>query len=148
MMKLILICAFAVLACTSLHAQNTESNYDLQQSTMRIDQNVNSDFQQRYSHNYVNSLVDLTKLRDNLAQAWQGLGLSAQAAQAVANAYKPNLARGIHHDSLSGKSSQEIATMLQSALTKGDYMMANQTLIDYEQNQVRIGTHRSPGSRH
>lgn len=148
MNRLTFVCVLAALGSASLHAQNTQSNYDLQQSTMRIDQNVNSDFQQRYRQSYVNSLVNLTKLRDNLAQAWQGLGLSPQAAQAVANAYQPNLVGKVHHDPLNGKSSQEIAAMLQAALTSKDYMLANQTLIDYERDQVHVGAHRPPGGHH
>ncbi|MBQ4856002.1 hypothetical protein IMW82_15135 [Rhodanobacter sp. B2A1Ga4] len=148
MKKTIIVCMFFALGSASLHAQNTQSNYDLQQSTMRIDQNVNDDFQQRYRQNYVNALVDLTKLRDSLAQAWQSLGLSPQAARVVANAYKPNLAGNIHHDSLDDKSSQEVAAMLQSALASKDYMLADQTLIDYEQGKLSMGTRRPPAGHH
>lgn len=38
--------------------------------------------------------------------------------------------------------------MLQSARAGKGHMLASQTLIDYEQNQVRVGTHMPPGGRH
>jgi hypothetical protein len=146
MKKAIIICMLFGSGPAALHAQNTQSNYDLQQSTMRISQGVNDDFQQRYRLNYVKSLADLTRLRDSLAQAWQSLGLSPQAARTVANAYKPNLAKDL--GPMEGKSHQEIAAMLQSALARKDYMLANQTLIDYEQGQMHMGVHRSPVDQH
>jgi hypothetical protein len=146
MKKAIIICMLFGSGSAALHAQNTQSNYDLQQSTMRTSQGVNDDFQQRYRLNYVKSLTDLTRLRDSLAQAWQSLGLSPQAARTVANAYKPNLAKDL--GPMEGKSHQEIAAMLQSALARKDYMLANQTLIDYEQGQMHMGVHRSPVDQH
>jgi hypothetical protein len=146
MKRAIIICMLFGSGSAALHAQNTQSNYDLQQSTMRAYQGINDDFQQRDRLNYVNSLADLTRLRDSLAQAWQSLGLSPQAARAVANAYKPNLAKNI--EPLESKSHQEIAAMLQSALTRKDYMLADQTLIDYEQGQLHTGAHGSPGHQH
>lgn len=138
-------CVLAALGSASLHAQNSHSNCDLPQSTMRINQNVNDDFQQRHRHNHVNTLVDLTKSHDKLAQAGQSLDLSPQVARAVANARQPNLVWKLHHESLSGKSRQEMAGMLQSGK---DHMLASQTPIDYEQNQLRVGTHMPPGGRH
>jgi hypothetical protein len=148
MKRATIICMSFALGSASLHAQNTQSNYDVQQTTMRIDQGINEDFQQRYRQNYIKSLVDLTKLRDSLAQAWQNLGLSPQAARIVANGYQPNLARNLHHDSLDGKDGKQVAAMLQSALAGKDYMLADQTLIDYEQAQVHVGTHRASGGDH
>jgi hypothetical protein len=148
MKRLIVACMIVALVSASLHAQNTQATYDVQQSTMRSYQEVNDQFQQRYTHNFINSLVNLTKLRGNLAQAWQSLGLSPQAAHVVANAYQPNLAASVHHDSLDGKSEQEIAAALQSALVKKDYMLANQTLIDYERGQLQMKSNTSPRSRH
>jgi hypothetical protein len=146
MKKAIIIYVLFGSGSAALHAQNTQSNYDLQQSTMRTSQEVNDDFQQRYRLNYVKSLTDLTRLRDSLTQAWQSLGLSPQAARTVANAYKPNLAKDL--GPMGGKSHQEIAAMLQSALARKDYMLADQTLIDYEQGQMHMGAHRSPVDQH
>ena len=148
MKRLTTVCMLVALGSASLHAQNTQATYDVQQSTMRSYQAVSDDFQQRDSQNYVNSLADLTKLRGNLAHAWQSLGLSPQAAQAVANAYQPNLVGSAHHNSLDGKSAPEIAAMLQSALARKDYMLANQTLIDYERGQLQMKSNTSSRQPH
>ncbi|WEN15791.1 hypothetical protein PY254_03715 [Rhodanobacter sp. AS-Z3] len=138
MKKTTIIAMLCALACSSVYAQNTQATYDVQQNTMSTYQSVNDDFQQRYRQNYVKSLTDLTRLRDSLTLEWQSLGLSPHAAKAVANAYKPNLVATAHHEPLSGKSDQEIAALLQNALAKKDYMLANQTLIDYEGEQLHM----------
>lgn len=91
MARLSFACVLAALESASLHAQNSHSNCDLRQSTMRINRNVNDDFRQRYRRSHVNALVDLAKSHDKLAQAWQNRHLSSQVARAVANAYQPNL---------------------------------------------------------
>ncbi|WP_426690475.1 hypothetical protein [Rhodanobacter ginsengiterrae] len=141
-----------VLAGTAFCEQNalaqSQSAYNLQQNDMRNQQGVDNSFRQGDRQTYVNSLANLTKLRSKLAEAWQRLGMSPQAAQAVASAYQPSLAQNVHHDSLHGKSSQEVATMLQAALAKKDYMLANQTLIDYERDQAHVGSNTSPTGRH
>jgi hypothetical protein len=66
---------------------------------------------------WLNSMANLAKLRIKLAEAWQGMGMSPQGAKVVANAYEPNLAAHMHHESLRGKSDEEVAEMLQSANT-------------------------------
>jgi hypothetical protein len=152
MKKLTVLCILAALGFSSLHAQNTEtpshSAYDQQQNTMRNQQSVDHDFRQQDRQAFVNSVANTNKLRSKLAEAWQSLGMKPQAAQAVANAYKPNLAGNVHHADLHGKSGQEVAAMLQSALAKKDYMLANQTLIDYQREQMHLGSNSSPTGRH
>ena len=152
MKKLTAICTLLVLGSASLHAQNTEdpshSAYDLQQNTMRNQQGNDQAFRQQDRQAFVNSVANTTKLRNKLAEAWQSLGMAPQAAQAVANAYQPNLAANVHHANLHGKSGQEVAAMLQSALAKKDYMLANQTLIDYQREQMHMGSDSSPTGRH
>jgi hypothetical protein len=74
--------------------------------------------------------------------------MSPQAAQAVANTYQPELAQSVHHEPLRGKSSEDVAAMLQAALAKKDYMLANQTLIDYERERSHMGAETSPTGRH
>jgi hypothetical protein len=56
----------------------------------------------------------------------------------VADAYDPNLAQHIHHAQLRGKSDQEIAQMMQDALKEKRYMDANQLLIDYQRQKLKL----------
>jgi hypothetical protein len=88
---------------------------------------------------WLNSLANLDKLRTKLAEAWQSMGMSPQGATIVANAYDPNLATRTHHTSLRGKSDEEVAQMIQSAIMQKNYLAADQLLIDYERTMLRIG---------
>lgn len=88
---------------------------------------------------YRASMGELTKLRAKLTQSWQGMGMSPQAAQQVANAYDPEQAANSHHTSLRGKSDQEVATLLQQALAAKQYLKADQLLIDYQREKLRLG---------
>src|SRR5690349_7018150 len=65
---------------------------------------------------WVNSMANLAKLRIKLAEAWRDMGVSPQGAKLIADAYDPNLAANMHHASVRGKSDQEIAALLQSAI--------------------------------
>ena len=155
MKKLTVVCTLVALASPALQAQQVTERSPNAQSAYNIQQNLSRMDGQRYNASangdrqaYVNSLANLTKLRAKLAEAWQALGMSPQAAQAVAASYQPNFALNSHRASLRGKSDQEIAAMLQSALAKKDYMVANQTLIDYERNKLNLGTDLSPDGKH
>jgi hypothetical protein len=152
MKRLLVVCTLVTLTSTSFYAQNalaqSRTAYYLQVNGIRGPQNSSDDLQHNEQQIYVNSMANLTKLRDKLAEAWQTLGMSPQAAQAVANAYQPNLAQNSHHASLRGKSGQEIASMLQSALAKKDYALADQMLIEYEQIEAKLGANVSPDSQH
>lgn len=88
---------------------------------------------------WLNSLANQTKLRAKLAEAWQGMGLSPQAAKTIADAYDPQMASQMHHTSMRGKSDQEVAALLQSALTAKHYLVANQLLIDYQREKLKLG---------
>jgi hypothetical protein len=98
------------------------------------------DMEGRERQSWLNSIANLAKLRIKLAEAWQGMGMSPQGAKVVADAYDPNLAARMHHESLRGKSDEEVAEMLQSAIRQKHYLSANQLLIDYERNRLRIAT--------
>ena len=148
MKRPIIVCVFVTLTFAALYAQNTraqsQSAYNIQQNEMRSQQHSSNDLQHSDHQTYINSLANLTKLRAKLAEAWQTLGMSPQAARAVANAYQPSPAQNVPHVSLRGKSDQEVAAMLQSALSSKNYMLANQTLIEYERLQAKLGTNTSP----
>lgn len=103
-------------------------------------QNSARDMEEGQRRSWLDSMANLAKLRIKLAEAWQGMGMSPQGAKVVANAYDPNLAARMHHESLRGKSDEEVAGMLQSAIRQKHYLSANQLLIDYERNRLRIGT--------
>ncbi len=145
MKRLLVVCTLVTLTSTSFYAQNalaqSRTAYYLQVNGIRGPQNSSDDLQHNEQQIYVNSMANLTKLRDKLAEAWQTLGMSPQAAQAVANAYQPNLAQNSHHASLRGKSGQEIAALIQSSLAKKDYLLANQTLIDFQTKKMRLAFH-------
>jgi hypothetical protein len=87
---------------------------------------------------WLNSMANLDKLHTKLAEAWQAMGMSPQGAQVVANAYDPSLATHAHHASLRGKSDEEVAGLLQSAIRQKNYLAADQLLIDYQRNRLRI----------
>jgi hypothetical protein len=84
------------------------------------------------------SLANLTKLRAGLAQAWQQMGLSPQAAQRVADAYDPTLASQMHHTSLRGKTDDQIAGMLRDAVAANRFLVADQLLIDYQRQKLSM----------
>jgi hypothetical protein len=102
-------------------------------------QDTTRDMEEGQRRSWLNSMANLAKLRIKLAEAWQGMGMSPQGAKVVANAYEPNLAAHMHHESLRGKSDEEVAGMLQSAIRQKHYLSANQLLIDFERNRLRIG---------
>ncbi|MGY3041743.1 hypothetical protein ACVWWQ_003376 [Rhodanobacter sp. TND4EL1] len=106
-------------------------------------QNAARAMEEGQRRSWLNSMANLAKLRIKLAEAWQDMGMSAQDAKVVADAYDPNLVVGLHHESLRGKSDGEVAEMLQSAIRQKRYLSANQLLIDYEQNRLRIGTNQT-----
>lgn len=103
-------------------------------------QNAARDMEEGQRRSWLDSIANLAKLRIKLAEAWQGMGMSPQGAKVVANAYDPNLAARMHHESLRGKSDEEVAEMLQSAIRQKHYLSADQLLIDYERNRLRIAT--------
>jgi hypothetical protein len=86
----------------------------------------------------MDALANLTKLRAGLAQSWQHMGLSPQAAQRVADSYDPARASQMHHTSLRGKSDAEVAEMLRSALAANRFLVADQLLIDYQRQKLSL----------
>lgn len=160
MKRIVLVAALAALAAPALQAQSTggqsnaheqlpsQSAYNLQQNDGRTRAQSFNATAESERRAYINSLGNLTKLRTKLAEAWQTIGLSPQAAKGVAAAYQPNFALNSRRASLHGKSGQEIAAILQAALARKDYLLANQTLIDYERDKLQLGTDTSPDGMH
>jgi hypothetical protein len=102
--------------------------------------NASREAEQGERQSWLNSMANLAKLHTKLAEAWQDMGMSPQGAKLVADAYDPNLATRMHHTSVRGKSDEEIAQMLQAAIKQENYLVADQLLIDYQRNRLRIGT--------
>jgi hypothetical protein len=151
-----IVCTLVALGSPALYAQNRDEQQITQQSARNVGQNMERMAQQAGKsldegdrQAWLNSLPNLVKLRSKLAESWQTLGMSPPAAHAVASAYMPNLAVNLHHAPLRGKSDEEIAAMLQSALAKKDYLMADQLLIDHQREQLLLGeaTSTSPEGR-
>ena len=107
-------------------------------------QNTLHDMERGERQAWINSMANLSKLRLKLAEAWQVMGMSSQGAKAVADAYDPGLAAGIHHEPLHGKSDEQVAAMLQDAIRQKHYLSADQLLIDYQRDKLRMGESASP----
>jgi hypothetical protein len=106
-------------------------------------QNATRYMEEAERRSWLKSAANLAKLRVKLAEAWQSLGLSPQGANLAAKAYDPNLAARMHHDLTRGKSDEEVAQMLQSAIRQKRYLEADQLLIDYERNRLRLGANHT-----
>lgn len=99
---------------------------------------------QRDHEAWLNSLANVTKLRTQLAGAWQAMGMSAEQAKVVSNAYDPGLATQMHRSAVAGKSDQDVAQMLQAALKNKHYLAADQVLIDYQREKLKLGAPTNP----
>lgn len=143
----LLFAAVLVLAAPVAFAQQ-QPQRDPMQDMMRRQQESN---QRQFDNNqrefvrgdhqaWLNSMANLTKLRAKLTEAWQGMGMSPQGAKLVADAYDPNLAARLRHVSLRGKSDQDVAQMMQLALKEKRYLDANQLLIDYQREKLKLGS--------
>ncbi|WP_426688146.1 hypothetical protein [Rhodanobacter ginsengiterrae] len=109
-----------------------------QEAVDRAMQNAAREMETAQRRSWLNAMANLAKLRVKLAEAWQAMGMSPQVAKVVADAYDPNLAARMHPESLRGKSDAQVAEMLQSAIREKHYLSANQLLIDYERNRLRM----------
>lgn len=135
----IMVCMLVTLAAANPQSALAQVHpaANMQQNEQRSEQMQSQELQNNKPEDYARSLVKLNELRAKLAEAWQTLGLSPQAAHAVANAYQPDSVRSIPEVDLRGKSRQEVAAILQSALAKKDYMLANQTLIEFHKMNAK-----------
>lgn len=111
---------------------------DLMYEQQRAASNNAKAFEWGFYQSWLDGVANQAKLRTKLAEAWQALGLSPQLAQTVAAAYQAGMATRMHHPSLRGKSDQEVAAMLQSAVAKKHYLAANQLLIDYQRQRLSL----------
>lgn len=140
------VCALIALVFAASYAQGAHAQVhpatNLQQNEARSQQILLQGMQQSSLQGPISPAGNLRNLRVKLAEVWQALGLSPNDAHLVAAAYQPESKRVVPV-SVSGKSDKEVAAMIQSAIESKDYMLANQTLIDYQKLLVQKGTHAS-----
>ncbi|NUR24237.1 hypothetical protein [Frateuria sp.] len=144
-----LVFALLMLAAPAALAQqqNQPSQDQVAEQMMRMHQeqlnrqaqNTATNFARGDHQAWLNSMANLTRLRTKLAEAWQGMGMSPQGAKVVADAYDPEWASHAHHVSLRGKTDQEVAQLMQAALKDKRFLDADQLLIDYQRQKLRLG---------
>lgn len=123
----------------------SEAQVARDQATMNREvQSARHDMEQGERQSWLNSMANLAKLRIKLAEAWQTMGMSPQSAKMVADAYNPGLAATMHHASLRGKSDEQVAQMLQAVIKEKHYLSANQLLIDYQRDRLKLGANAAP----
>jgi hypothetical protein len=95
-------------------------------------------FGDRWNDHMHQGMVSLPAARKSLAEEWQKLGLSPEQAKAVASTYRSDNSAMLLHPPLDGRSDKEVSEMIHAALTKKNYRMANQLLIDYERQRLHL----------
>jgi hypothetical protein len=155
MNKAMLLFLATVLGAPTVSAQQQQhqttpssSAYQAQQNAARQGSNISRQFQRSEDQTWLNAMTSTVKLRAKLAEAWQNMGMSPAGAKTVADAYDPELAAHMHHVSLRGKSDQEVAQLLQSALKDKRYMNADQLLIDYQRQKLSLASSAQPREIH
>lgn len=113
-----------------------------QQDFAKDQQRTNAQDAREWEHSYDRlsrkRITELPKIRQHLAEAWQHFGMKPDAAKVVADAYvveQPNLAAP---PSIKGRTDAEVASMMQDALTKKQYLRADQLLIQYERHRLHL----------
>lgn len=142
--------ALAAASTSLAQQQNQESNqsaHDAQmqqaaQTHMRYDAAENA-WDRGYDQRSVKAMADLPKVRAHLTKVWQHFGMSAKDAEMIASGYRVSDADLNRVSSLSGKSDEQIASMLQSALAAKNYALADQLMINYERKRILPMTGKS-----
>lgn len=114
------------------------SAHNISEDYNRMSQHNSNDISNADHQSWLGSMAAQTKLRAKLAESWQNMGLSPEAAKQVADAYDPALGAYSHHTSLRGKSDDEVATMLRSEVAAKHYQKANQMLVDYQRQKLNL----------
>lgn len=146
------VCALLVLSAPAVFAQQqngAESPNQLshQQQQLNMDnaaREASFGWYRQSTERTIHSYPALIKLRAELAEAWQSLGMSPAGAKIVADAFRPESTGPAEHTSLKGKSEEEVAKMLHDALEKKNYQLADQLLIKYEQARLALTPSTSP----
>lgn len=140
--KVVCLALLALTATGTSQAQQ-QQNEDTHEAQMqqaaqgysRSEANGNA-WDRGYDQRSVKAMADLPKVRAHLTEVWQHFGLSAKDAEMVASAYRVSDAGLDRASSLTGKSEDQIASMLQSALSTKNYALADQLMINYEKRRM------------
>ena len=146
------VCALVALASSGLHAQqHTGSEQPNVRSRQELRENMNRASQQASMAQYwsndrksVESVAAQAKIRVKIAEAWQALGMSPEGAKVVADAFHTEHSGRFVPASLEGKSENEVAAMLRDALSRKNYLLADQLLIQYEQARLSSPASTAP----
>jgi Flp pilus assembly protein TadD len=141
------VLALLALACagSSMAQQNQQSNQSTHDMQMQQQAEAYSrseasgnDWERGYDQRSVKAMSDLPKVRAHLTEVWQHFGMSPKDAAVVASAYRvSDNDNGFDKaSSLIGKSDAEIASMLQSALSTKNYVLADLLMINYERKRI------------
>jgi hypothetical protein len=135
---LVLACAGTALA--QQHQPDAAPTHDMQmqqqaQAYSRSEASGN-DWERGYDQRSAKAMADLPKVRAHLTDVWQHFGMSAKDAATVASAYRVSDNGLDRASSLIGKSDAEIASMLQSALSAKNYVLADLLMINYERKRI------------
>jgi hypothetical protein len=146
------VCALFVLASPVLHAQhnssgeqpNRQSNQQFLENRSRASQEASMELYRANDRKSVESVAAQARIRVKLAQAWQALGMSPEGAKLVADAFHTEHSGRFVPASLEGKSEDEVAAMLRDALSRKNYLLADQLLIQYEQARLSFPASTAP----
>lgn len=119
---------------------NQATAYNLERNEIRRSSLQGENMRDNFDRQNRDRIQNLPKIRAKLATAWQHFGMSAGAAKMVADAYtiKVDPSNTNAPPSLKGRTDQEIAGMLQEALSKKQYQHADELLIAYERKRLHL----------
>lgn len=141
-----------MLTSTAFYAQSalarSRTAYYLQVNGMRGPQNSSDDPQHNEQQIHINSMADLPNFAPRSRRPGKPQACRRRRPRLWRTRINRTLRKTPHHASLRGKSGQEVASMLQSALAEKDHVLADQTLIEYERIEAKLGANVSPASQH
>ena len=138
---LVIVAAIAVSPLAAQQHNNPAPNnwhQEFQEQQQRVNDRADKEWEHSYDRQNRQHIEDLPKIREHLAETWQRFGMKPDAAKAVASTYvieQPNLAAP---PTIKGKTDQEVASMMQAALSNKQFLLANQLLIQYERRRLHL----------
>ena len=152
------VCIAGLLAMAVAGAAQGQQHQDGSQprnvTNDRISQRMGQDelagraWERAYDERSTQAMANVPKVRAHLASAWQKFGMSPQDAETVAAAYRVSDNNLVRPKSLYGKTDEEIAGMLQSALASKQFQLADMLLIEYERKRLHPTSVRPDASSH
>lgn len=116
--------------------------------SLRADEKVGRSWERGYDQRAMSAMANLPKVRAALAKMWQKFGMTPEDARAVAATFRLNDNDMVRPEALYGKSDDEIAGLLQSAINGKHYQLANMLLIEYQRKRLYKTDERPYHSAH